>query len=289
MATPLKRTLAALSLAAVATFGVTACGNTATLEAPAETETTTTESQAGTTTEPSTENAAPAADGQLTEDNFNQVVNDAMLAAKSVHLDMEMTMMGQTTTMTGNMVMDDDPSKLLMSIDMDAMGMSMKMLMADAKLYANMGELSQNKWVDLTGSTAAGDFEDSLTQSDPRAQMDALQNALTDFKVSDAPETVNGVEAYRYDLTVDAKKVLAASGDAAALEAAGSSLPETITQVMWVTPEGLLVKVEQSMTLEVSGQTIDSLTTVNYSDWGKAVDITAPPADQVVSASDLGM
>ena len=87
--------------------------------------------------------------------------------------------------------------------------MSMKMLMADAKLYANMGELSQNKWVDLTGSTAAGDFEDSLTQSDPRAQMDALKDALTEFTVSDSLETVNGVEAYRYDLTVDANKVLA--------------------------------------------------------------------------------
>ena len=58
---------------------------------------------------------------------------------------------------------------------------------------------------------------------------------------------------------------------------------------MWVTPDGLLVKVEQSMTLEVSGQTIDSLTTVNYSDWGKPVDITAPPADEVIPASQLGM
>lgn len=287
MAISLKRPLAALSLAALAIFGVTACGNTATVDAPASTDASTQTSTES--TETSGGNAAPSAAGQLTEDNFNQVVNDAMLAAKSVHLDMEMTMMGQTTTMTGNMVMDDDPSKLLMSIDMDAMGMSMKMLMADAKLYANMGELSQNKWVDLTDSTAAGDFEDSLTQSDPRAQMDALKDALTEFTVSDSLETVNGVEAYRYDLTVDTNKVLAASGDAAALEAAGSSLPESIKQVMWVTPDGLLVKVEQSMTLEVSGQTIDSLTTVNYSDWGKPVDITAPPADEVIPASQLGM
>lgn len=286
MAISLQRPLAVLSLAALATFGVTACGNTATVDAPvadASTQTTTEP------TETTSQQPAPSAGGQLTQDNFNQVVNDAMLAAKSVHLDMDMSMMGQSTTMTGDMVMDSDPSKMLMSIDMSAMGMAMQMVMADAKLYVNMGELSQNKWVDFTDSAAGADFEQSMTQSDPRAQMDALKEALTEFKVSDALETVNGVEAYRYDLTVDAAKVLAASGDADALAAAGGSLPESIKQVMWVTPEGLLVKVEQSMSLEVSGQTIDSVTTVNYSDWGKAVTISAPPADQVISASELGL
>lgn len=287
MATPLNRTLAALSLAAVATVGLTACGNTAT-DAPAATQSTSAATQ---TTEPAqTQAPAPAVAGQLTKDNFAQVVNDAMLQAKTAHISMETTTMGMTITMSGEVVLDADPAKIAMSIDTDTLGMTMNMLMVDGRLYANFGEMSQNKFIDLSDSADGGEsFAASIDQADPMLQMEAMAQSITSFEASSATETVNGVEAFRYDVSLDTAKMMALSGQADTLAAAGSNLPQTLDQVLWITPDGLLVKVEQALALEVEGQKLDSLTVINYSDWGKSVTITAPDADQVIPASQLGM
>ncbi len=256
MSKSLKRALAITSISAVAVLGLTGCGDDAATKSPASSE-----QQAET----------PAADsGALTQENFAERIGAAQLAAGSVHNEMTMTAGGQATTMSADLQLAEDPSQLKMSMSMSAPS-AIDMILVDSVLYMNMGEMTQNKFVatDLNSPEAA-QFSSMLSQSNPQQQMEIFADALTDFSVSDETVEIDGVETYEYNLTLDTAALLSAQG----LSTESAELPETMTYVMNVGTDDL----PRRIVMDLNGTTAES----NFTQWGEAVTIEAPAADQII-------
>lgn len=138
-------------------------------------------------------------------------------------------------------------------------------------------------YLHTAGSTPAG------WQRSPNSGDDGFDRALHDMAkdpvlshgvstvAAQTTDTVDGVSATRYDLTIDPKamtdvmnKHLGGSGETAL----------TITRAagtIWVGGNGLIAKEEVDMT--VQGQQPTTVT-VTYTDWNAPLAIAAPPADQ---------
>lgn len=251
-----KRTLAITTITAAAALGLTACGDDATPKAP-------------TSSEQSTETDS-AASTRLTAENFAERIGAAQLAAGSVHNEVTMTVNGQSTTMSGDVQLSDDPSALKMSMSMSAPS-EMEIVLVDSMLYMNMGELTQNKFIatDLN-SPEAGQYASMISQSNPQKQMELFAEALTDFKVSDETVEIDGVKTNEYTLTLDTAALLSGQG----VPTEGVELPETMTYVMNVGADDL----PRRFVMDMQGTTAES----NFTKWGESVTIEAPSADQII-------
>ncbi|MDR7301278.1 hypothetical protein [Haloactinomyces albus] len=102
---------------------------------------------------------------------------------------------------------------------------------------------------------------------------------------STAEEQVSGKQAIRYEVTTDLTKA-ADQGSKLVKSSRQMLIKQGITeldQTIWVGSDGLPLKVKSvtpSMTV-MNQQVPETTTTVTYSDWGKPVDITVPPASKV--------
>ncbi|MEB4614575.1 hypothetical protein [Leucobacter sp. M11] len=257
------RTSTIIALTAAAALGLTACsGGTAPVGS-------------------STEEQAPASQEPLTIDTFADRMSKAQTEAGSVHTEMSTEFQGQSQVMTGDMTITEKPSDMKMSVTMELPGgMTMEMRMLDAKLFMNMGEMSQNKFVEtpLSGPEAE-QFLGQLDQLNPQQQQQALADAVTDFSAAEKTEKIDGVETRAYTLTLDTKEML--KGQADVLAAAGSDMPETLEYVMHVGSDDL----PRRVVMTVAGVVVET----NFSAWGKPVSIEAPAADQLIDEKALGM
>ncbi|KAA5832878.1 hypothetical protein ABT337_11975 [Saccharopolyspora hirsuta] len=109
---------------------------------------------------------------------------------------------------------------------------------------------------------------------------------------SSAEEQVNGKDATRYEVTTNLQEAAgAATTDAqkAGFKVMLDSGVTEIKQTVWVDSDKLPLQVKMTTpALKVQGQEIPETTlTVHYSDWGKPVNITTPPADQVQEMPSL--
>ena len=91
-------------------------------------------------------------------------------------------------------------------------------------------------------------------------------------------ESVDGVEARHYQVTVDTAKSLKASGldkiGGLPLKELLKSMPKQTTSDLWLDSDNLIVKM-------TSDATASSTYEIHYSSWGKSVHVSAPPASQV--------
>ncbi|MER7081234.1 hypothetical protein SAMN02982929_06550 [Saccharopolyspora kobensis] len=102
---------------------------------------------------------------------------------------------------------------------------------------------------------------------------------------STSEEQVDGKDTTRYEVTTDLQQ---ASANASGAQQAGlkimldSGVTE-LKQTVWVDSDGLPVKIDSTTpALKFQGQEIpESQLSMRYSDWGKPVQITVPPAEQV--------
>lgn len=102
---------------------------------------------------------------------------------------------------------------------------------------------------------------------------------------SSTEEQVDGKDATRYEVTTDLQQASANASEAqqAGLKILLDSGVTEIKQTVWVDADGLPLKVDSTTpAMKVQGQEIpETQLTMRYSDWGKPVEITVPPADQV--------
>lgn len=254
----MKKTTALASIALIATLGLTACGDDSKPAAQGE------------------EQTAPAPSAEMTADNFVQRINDAQYKAGSATMLMEMSMMGMDMTATAEMVVTEKVEDLAMHMSMDVPGTggSMEMIMIGTSAYLKMAEVTGEKFAELPqdqmGAMGLDDFE---AQTNPGAQLELYEKALTDFTVGDK-ETIDGVETTKYTLSLDTKKVLESEGDAVGVEEALELLGDTMTYVMYIDSNDL----PKRITMNLGGGD----TTITFSDWGKKLDIVAPAEDQLV-------
>jgi hypothetical protein len=119
---------------------------------------------------------------------------------------------------------------------------------------------------------------------DPSQALKLLEGAgdITGTKT----ESLNGKDTTHYTLTVDVKKLAAKQSDPdqqKALEEAIKAGVQNFPVDVWLDAEKLPVRIALNIPFAdpTSQKTEQVKMSIDYSDWGKAVDVTAPPAAEV--------
>lgn len=289
-----------LALATLAVLGLTACGGEETGSPTSAPVTTTASAPAdGDATEPTTEpttDETAGGDGDGDDPSADLRAAAATTAeTTSARVTMTSTMPGVgETTLEGVMQWGGDfAADWTMTMETGGQTIEMRQLMLPDAVYMDMGaalgtELPQ-RWIKMSyddmGASTGVDLEQVMQQSqqaNPASQMELLVESGDFERVG--TETVDGVEATHYRGTMDVADMNEMSGggeDAlAAMRAQGVS---TVDWEIWVDGDGLPVRIVQSMTSSAG----EIATDIRYSDWGVEVDVTPPPASEVMDWSDL--
>ncbi len=183
---------------------------------------------------------------------------------------------------------------LTMELPADAGG-NMRAVIVGGQFFLQsdgFGLPAETPWLGVTPgaddpiSQAMGPMFDELSKSaDPSRSLGILP-AAGELQPAGA-ETVDGVETTKYDATIDVAAALGVvegtiKEDVQALVDSGVT---TAQMSIWVDGDDLLRKFV--MTMDAGGQTVT--TTATYSRFGEAVEIVAPPADQVADPATFGM
>lgn len=236
----------------------------------------------------------PAGQRSSQADTFEDLATNiaAHTAAKSsVHFVLTMAVAGQSFTGDGDGKLGAQPAlQLRMSVP-PAGELSMR-LVNDVFYLKLPPELTLDKpWVriDPNGndqiSKVLGAVLRQLKQSsDPSQSLKQFEGAAV--ITGKAPEQLNGKATTRYSVTVDMKKVAATQNDPdlkqmmdKVLQAGVSTFPVEV----WVDQEYLPVRTTTDVPFKnPNTQQADRVKiSIDYSDWGKPVEISAPPADEV--------
>jgi len=207
--------------------------------------------------------AAPAAKA-LTQDNFSERVFSAIDKAGSAKVHFETGNGSKTVSGDGEIKYGDELAlRVTMDVPQQASGAApQEMLMVGKTFYISMGGKYMTLPLDAFKGMGVPDLSANL---DPKIQAKAFGQAVTKFEQSGDPETLDGVQATPYSVTLDPKK---------APEVYGTTLTEPITVVYYVGPDDLLRKMVYK---DKNGDFIST-----YSDWGAPVTIEAPPASKLM-------
>jgi hypothetical protein len=189
-------------------------------------------------------------------------------------------------TMTGNLAMKGSgdldlkskplqASLVLTSSQLSSTGSdTAKMLLAGDAMYVQLAALG-DKYVKVPlddKSSPLGAL--GLDSLDPAALFDKLGNAISGGTYV-GKETVDGTATDHYRFTVNGAQV--ASALPSLPSAAASALPADESLDVWFDGDGRY----KQMRMDAAGEKVTEV----FSDWGKKVSISAPPAGQV---TDLG-
>lgn len=221
----------------------------------------------------------------LGTDNFASEVSAATETEQSTHVEATLTFKGQTMSMTGDVAASAKLQDLAAQLSMKTAGKgTFEVRIVDGVLYIKGQGVSSDPakpWLEFDMSDPsnplAGFYEQIVANVNP-AQSAKMFEAVTELD-NKGTEQVDGVDATRYEVTVDMEKALELSGVADSLgvdpRQLGSQIPGDVTYDVWLeTDTALMVR----MAMEVQGMQLD----LHFSDWGKPVSVEAPPSDQVV-------
>lgn len=218
---------------------------------------------------------------QLTSANFISEITAAQSKAETSHIDMSIGASGQKISAVGDIEVGSSAvgTKAAIKLDMGSTGMgSLEMRLIDKAFYLNLGPMSQNKFakIDLTDTSnpISAEYGKILDQLDPSNQLEQFKAAMSSIKKKGDTIKLDGVKAQPYEIILDTSKL---SGISALGQ--GATIPKEVTATMFVGPDNL----PRRLTTDVAGSSV----TMNYSKWGEAVDIKAPPADQITDKNPL--
>lgn len=264
----LGQRLAATATVLTLAVGVVGCGQDGENAQPTSDSSTKTTATAPTT--------APtrAASTRLTTASFLTATKKAVGGANTVRTSMKLTAGGKTMTAEGQARFGSDPA---MSVTMNMGGSgATRVVYVDDVLYLSIPGLMPDgkyrKFVASDTSPVAKSYRQNLANMDVRKTFIAFEKGLRKVEYV-GKETVGGVPAEHYEVTVDTKEALAAQGQNAA--AAAKSLPKTISYDIWLDSARRM----RQVTFDLAGA--HAVTTMK--DYGKPVSISAPPASSVVN------
>lgn len=196
----------------------------------------------------------------LTKATFAKEVSGAMVHEKSAHMTMSMA------GMKGEGDFRYDGGATVMKMDMAQGAQKVDMILADKNLYMQApGMTPAGKWMKIDSKTpGVGQMLSQLDNLDPAAQVKTMEKGLK--KVQYVGEKN---DLYRYNVTVDPRVGLQGTNLPA------TSVPSELTYAMSLDDHNLL----RSMTMDIQGQHM----VMTMSNWGEKVDVTAPPAKDVVA------
>lgn len=221
------------------------------------------------------------ADTSLTEANFVTEITSAQAKAKSSHVTMKIDVSGQKINAAGDILVSSKAAgtKVSMKMDLGSSGLgSLEMRLVDQAFYINLGPLSENKFarIDLTDTSnpIGAQYGKIIDQLDPSKQIEQFKDAMSSMQKKGEPVELDGVKAQPYELTLDTTKI----PDMSQLPA-GAKVPKEIVYTMFIGPDNL----PRRITSDFEGSAV----TMDYSKWGEAVDIVAPPKDQITDKNPL--
>ncbi|MEV4055634.1 hypothetical protein AB0J55_30895 [Amycolatopsis sp. NPDC049688] len=225
--------------------------------------------------------------------------------SKSAKFTMEGSAAGQSMTATGAMAFDGADTKF--SMTSTAAGQTTEMRMVDKVMYIKLPAEEQKQmgtdktWAkisadgtDPVSQALGGALSQSAEQSDPGKMLDQISK--TGRIISSDQTELNGEQVNHYKVELDVAKAIdqftgqvpAAARDKLTDMLKGKDIK--IPAELWLDKDNLPVQVtmDQGPLMQALGAPAgDAKFTMKYSDWGTQVDVTAPPADQVVDLGEL--
>jgi len=272
---PGRRTLAG-GVAVLALTGLAACGGSDDSSKGSNDNTSTSQTSGDqNSAAPSSEAPELKTGDKVTPDQMTAIYKKAMTGVTSAHMTMtgKFSFSGQSINIDGDGDVSMDP--LAEDMTMSLMGQKMHIILVDGTEYIQ-SPTAGNTWMkvsldDLAKQSGMGDLSSALTN--PLSMLDSMSQAIT--KATYAGKDGSGDH---YQITVDLKKSLSAAGTDTDLP---SGMPATMDEDVWFDQDGHLSK----MTMDMGGS---GSMQAEMSDYGKSVDIKAPPASQVTEMPSVG-
>lgn len=191
---------------------------------------------------------------------------------------------------TGNGSVDFPGQKA--TAHLEVLGLTVDGIVDGNTTYAKSSLFGENTWY-KSDATAANGFAGVTgiwtNLIDPTQLFAAIKDS-TDSMTESGHEKVRGVDTIHYKGTIDLKKrAQAANAPAEVLDAIDASGVSTVPVDVWVDGQGLVARVQTSLAVSGSQSPANGISgdvTAEFFDYGKAVNISAPPADQVKDASE---
>ena len=270
--------LGAATLLLPAVLALGACGKSAD-PAPAAGRRRPTTSAAATTPAPDASATTSAATGGTNgaaptdKASFIAALKAATADVKTVHVSMGLDGAGQTMSMEGDS--RTDPKDPAVKLTMSASGLDLDMVLIDKKIYIKgiPGQGDAKRWAGLRREQHDRQAVRRVgRQARPDGHVRGLRQGRHRSQAARFGD-VDGEQLEKYELTLDTTKMAGVT----ALPDASAKLPATLTYTAWLDADNRMRRV----VFDVSGVKA----TMKLSKYGEAVDITAPPAAQVVKGS----
>lgn len=219
------------------------------------------------------------------------------------------TTAGKTSSITADGTFDHEQGEMTMDLSsaLQSAGVSgsgavrLRYLKEDGDLvmYLNVPELSSRipggkSWIRLdvskAGKSAGVDINQLLGQStqNPGQALDMLRSVGQIDKVGS--ETIDGVATTHYKGTIDLAKAAEQAGSTAKLAVErliAQGAPAELPVEVWVGDDGLVHRMRLNEDLQSSGHSVSAVVTLDLTDFGTGVSVTAPPADDVFDVTGL--
>jgi len=205
---------------------------------------------------------------------MTSIYKKAMTDVSSAHMTMtgKLSVAGQSLDLDaeGDLTMNPMAEDMTMTM----MGQKMHVVLVDGTEYIQTG--SGGQWMkvdldDLAKQSGMGDLSSAFTN--PLSMLDSMSGAI-----SKATYVGSESDGDHYQLTLDMAKALKAFGSDTK---ATAGMPSSMDEDLWFDDDGHLAKmaIDMGSTGKIEGE---------MSDYGKSVDIQAPPASQVTEMPSAG-
>lgn len=222
----------------------------------------------------------PGNAGPLSGAQFARVTTAAAEHAQTVKIEERTSFLGEPLSGTGALRFAAGAADATFAVHSN--GLDVQIVMAGGDVYVKgFGSATPGKPWRKSDPADAADMTAMLKAADPRHTVRMLAAVGTMRPVGQ--ETMNGVPAAHYSVKVDMAKVAQQVPELASEARVAMKAGVQVEYVqVWVGADQLPVRLMTSASVPGNGgkKKVTSQIT-DYSDWGKPVDIQAPPPDQV--------
>jgi outer membrane lipoprotein-sorting protein len=219
---------------------------------------------------------------------------NAQSADMSMSIDMTVLGMHENVSANGAFDFAHKLGTMTMTIPVNGTKYSEQEILDGSTVYVNVGGLSNGlapakPWVSVDASQL-GNSSGAFNTLDPTSMLQQLQKSGGTV-TSLGPTNYDGTSVTEYTATLPASAMMGEIGKLPASMQQGMSgmnLPDMHMNI-YVTQDNLLKALSvPSYSVSYAGQTLSMAMSMVLSNFGTAVDVTPPPADQVEPLSQLG-
>lgn len=191
-----------------------------------------------------------------------------------IDMKMDTAAMGNEATITMAGQMDQtDKSNIKMAMDMEFVGMKMKLLQVDGAMYMKL-DASGDMWMKVPEDQMS-QYESTTDSTDVSAKLQEVQDSIKQVE-SLGTETVDGVQTTHYRFSIDGSALSKLTGADGEIDA------ETFTYDIWLDDADLVRRVSMDLKATIDGKSVPLKVDGKMSHYNEPVDIKAPAKDQIM-------